>query len=103
LRALAATLPDAPADELLTAAESLEHYGLGRDGLLAAERRGELALTRGPRNRIQVSRASLEAYQRRPHAPTKGRSTLAPQASASLDAWDEQAGAELRLLAGGRR
>jgi hypothetical protein len=103
LRREVAALPNAATDELLTATESLERFGIGRDGLLAAERRGELALTRGPRNRIQVSRSALEAYQRRPHAPTKGRSTLAPQASASLEAWDEQAGAELRLLAGGRR
>jgi len=91
------------ADELLTAAESLERFGIGRDGLLAGERRGEIALTRGPRNRIQVSRSALEEYRRRPHPVTKGRTPLAPQATETLEAWDEQAGAELRLLAGGRR
>lgn len=100
LRALASSL-SAANDDLLTAKQALETFGIGRDGLLAAELRGELTLTRGSRNRILVERAALETYVRRPHAPTRPRRPKqAPPES--LAAWDREAERELRLLAGGR-
>jgi hypothetical protein len=86
-------------DQQLDAKQALERFGVGHDGLLAAERRGEIALTRGPRRKILVRRSALEAYLARPHAPT------APKRRRKVEApdYDAEVARELRLLAGGRR
>ena len=62
LDALASTLPDAPDGELLGVAECSKRFGVGRDAIKRAAERGELRVSRGPRQRILVRRADLEAW-----------------------------------------
>lgn len=60
LEALAASL--APeADDLLDVA-ACKALGVGRDALLGAADRGELALARGPRRKLLVRRSELERW-----------------------------------------
>ncbi|HEU4544633.1 MAG TPA: hypothetical protein VFR23_26135 [Jiangellaceae bacterium] len=100
VRSVRVALDAEPADELLDAKQSFERFSIGRDGLLGAERRGEITLTRGRRNKIMVKRSALEALQRRPHQPTRARRS-AP--ATDLESYDREAERELRLLAGGAR
>jgi hypothetical protein len=87
--------------DLLNVDQTLEQYQIGRDGLLNASRRGEIALVRGARNRIMVERSELERWiKSRPVQPRKA--PVEPPA-ADLDAWDRQAEASLRSVGGGRR
>ncbi|MEI9936673.1 MAG: hypothetical protein WDO69_05565 [Pseudomonadota bacterium] len=78
---LAASLA-APGDELLGVREC-RALRVGRDALLAAAKRGEVQLSRGPRQRLQVRRSELEKWlQSRPY--------VAPAASEpvqSLEDW----------------
>jgi hypothetical protein len=96
-----ATEPHAP--QLLDSRQSFAEFGIGHDGLLAAAERGEIQLTRGARNKLLVERDELERWVRsRPVAPRQ-RLPVAPTAVADLEAWDREAGAALRSIAGGRR
>jgi hypothetical protein len=99
--ALAAALEPRQPD-LLDSRQALAEFGIGRDGLLAASDRGEIRITRGARNKILVERSELQRWVRsRPVAPRQERQRAAP--ATDLDAWDREAGAELRAIAGGRR
>jgi hypothetical protein len=60
LDALASTLVS-ERDELLGVAQC-RALGVGRDALLAAAARGEIAITRGPRQRLQVTRHELDRW-----------------------------------------
>jgi len=62
LEVLADTLPDAANDDLLGVADCAAQYGVGRDALKRAAERGELAVTRGPRQRLQVRRSELRTW-----------------------------------------
>jgi hypothetical protein len=62
LEELAATLPDVAADALIGVAECAERYNVGRDALKRAAERGELNVSRGPRQRLLVKRSALEAW-----------------------------------------
>jgi hypothetical protein len=70
---LEAALADAEnngASELLDVAAVRKQYGVGRDALKAAAKRGELELSRGPRRRLLVKRDVLEAWLgSRPYEP----------------------------------
>ena len=61
-KAALADLEGAP--ELITPVEAMQRYGIAQDGLLAAEARGELTLSRGSRGRILVSVSDLETWMR---------------------------------------
>lgn len=57
-------------DEMLDLAKAKAWFGVGRDALLGAADRGELALVRGPRNKLLVRRSALEAWRAsRPYVP----------------------------------
>lgn len=62
LEALAVALPDAAADDLIGVAECAGEYGVGRDALKRAAERGELAVSRGPRQRLLVRRSAIVAW-----------------------------------------
>lgn len=62
LEALAATLTDTAGDELLGVAECTKRFGVGRDAIKAAAARGELSVSRGPRQRLLVRRSALVAW-----------------------------------------
>ncbi len=100
-RATVAALEAAIADpidrsaEQLDARQTLAEYHVGRDGLLAAARRGELTLSRGPRNRVLVERQELERWLK--SRPVRPRQRTAP--ANDLSSWD--ADAERELLAMG--
>lgn len=64
LEALAETVPDSTADELIGVEECASRYRVGRDALRGAAQRGELEVSRGPRNRLLVQRGALEAWLR---------------------------------------
>lgn len=88
IEALARALPDAGTEsDLLDAKQTFAEFGIGVDGLKAAAARGELALSKGPRRRIQVSRAELLRWlASRPYKPThKAAAPLADDVDA-LDA-----------------
>jgi hypothetical protein len=87
-------------DPIYYLAEIRKRYGWGRDGLLARERDGEIALVRGHRRQLGARRSELEKLQARPHAPTKPRRRKVETSTAS---YDDEVRAELRLLAGGAR
>jgi hypothetical protein len=80
---LAETLPDATGDALLGVAEC-RALGVGRDALLAAAARGEISVTRGPRQRLQVTRRELDRWlASRPYVPTAKTEPVA-----SLAEWE---------------
>lgn len=83
LDALAASLPDvyADADTLLGVAECSEGYGVGRDALKRAAERGELVVSRGPRQRLLVKRSALVAWL----------ASKPLQPSEALDDWEPDA------------
>jgi hypothetical protein len=83
--------------ELLDARQTLAEYHVGRDGLLAAARRGELVLSRGPRNRVLVERQEMERWLK--SRPLKPRERVAP--ANDLASWDVEAERELRAVGGG--
>jgi hypothetical protein len=84
LEALASTLPDVAADELLDVA-ACRALGVGRDALRGAARRGELQVSQGPRGKLLVRRAALEAWlTSRSYKPT----SAATPAPVDLAAWD---------------
>ncbi|MES1185093.1 MAG: helix-turn-helix domain-containing protein [Myxococcales bacterium] len=62
LEALAATLPTVEADDLIGVAECAAKYNVGRDALRRASERGELAVSRGPRQRLLVRRSAVVAW-----------------------------------------
>lgn len=104
-KALVATLeaalahPEPAGPALLDARQALSQYGIGRDGLLAAAERGEIELTRGPRNRLQVTRDEIERYLRsKPHRPRLRRAEPAND----LEQWSAVAERELRAIGGHR-
>lgn len=80
---------DAP-DALLGLKELREH-GVGRAALLGAADRGELAVSRGPRGRLQVRRSELDRWlasrpvERRQHDAN----------IVDMDAWDRAAAERL--------
>jgi hypothetical protein len=86
--------------DLLDCEQTLEQYKIGRDGLLRAQRRDELRLVRGARNRIMVERSELERWIK--SRPVHPRKAPAPAAT-DLEAWERQAEASLRSVGGGRR
>lgn len=62
---------ESPGDELLGVREC-RALGVGRDALLAGAARGELELTRGPRQRLQVRRSELARWlESKPYAPAQ--------------------------------
>ena len=87
-------------NDLLNVDQALEQYGFGRDALLNANKRGELELVRGSRNRITVQRSALEHY-------IKSRPVVRPRkvepAPESLDDWEKQAQGVLRSVGGGKK
>lgn len=101
MTALEAALAD-PVDrsaEQLDARQTLAEYRVGRDGLLAAGRRGELSLTRGPRNRVLVERQEIERWLKsRPLRPNQ-KAKPGP-ANDDLASWDADAERELRAMGG---
>lgn len=103
LEAQANALPDGDtggaARDLLNVEQTLEQYNFGRDALLNANRRGELELVRGARNRIMVERCALEAYIRARPVVRPRKAVPAPD----LDSWERDAERQLRALQGGRR
>ena len=48
--------------DLLDMRQVLERYRIGRDAILAAAKRGDLALSRGPRRKLPVRVAELERW-----------------------------------------
>ena len=62
LEALAATLQDTSTDDLLGVGECSDRYGVGREALRGAAKRGELAVTRGVRGKLLVRRSGLESW-----------------------------------------
>ena len=82
LEALAESLAD-PVSDLLGVAEC-RAIGVGRDALLAGAARGELRLTRGPRQRLQVERGELWRWlASKPYA-----APAAKEPAPDLDAWE---------------
>lgn len=82
--------------DLLDVEQSQAQYNFGRDALLNAQRRGELELVRGARNRIMVERAALETY-------IKSRPVARPRKVAPADdlgSWEAQAEKALRSVGG---
>jgi hypothetical protein len=100
LEALVQSAPD-EADELLDTRQARDEFGIGHDGLLAAHGRGELELVRGARRKLLVRRSALMAWIQSRQVEARPRRKQNP--ASTLDDWDADAGAELRLLAGGRR
>ena len=86
LDALAASLTSQSGDELLDVAACSERYGVGRDALKGAAKRGELVISQGARGKWLVKRSALEAWiDSRPYKPThKTPNDSAPD----LDAWE---------------
>ena len=64
LDALADALPERidGAADLLDAEQALAEFGVGRDGLKNAARRGELTLSRGARGKLLVARCELRRW-----------------------------------------
>ena len=81
LEALAATLgPEA--DELL-GVRDCKALGVGRDALLAAADRGELQVSRGPRQRLQVRKSELDRWlSSKPYQPRDR------EPAPDLEAWE---------------
>jgi hypothetical protein len=105
-RATVATLEAAlagagdPATDLLSERQTMAEYGVARDGLLAAAARGEITLSRGPRNRIQVERQEIERWMKaRPFAPRRKR-RVAVEPANDLDTWSIEAERALRATGG---
>jgi hypothetical protein len=65
----AALARETPPDELL----GLEQHDVGRRALLAAAGRGEIAVMRGPRQKLLVSRLELERWLRSRPVPPRAR------------------------------
>ena len=97
--ALEAALAD-PHDrstDLLDARQTMAEYGVGRDGLIAAESRGEISLSRGSRNRTLVERQEIERYLKSRPRPAPRRKTAPAN---DLGEWDAETQRELRALGG---
>jgi hypothetical protein len=101
LRALATSLPDATVDEQLTLAQIREQFGYGDEAIRAAIARGELAGTRGPRQRIEVRRSELERWRASTPAHVKPRARRRGADVIDLDTWERECDRE--LAAGGSR
>jgi hypothetical protein len=72
LRAAAAVADPASDDERLDVKQTLEQFGVGRDGLKNAADRGKLAITRGARGKLLVRRSELIRWlDSRPYRPTR--------------------------------
>ena len=83
LDALAECLGGNPGSDLLGVAEC-RALGVGRDALLAGAARGELKLTRGPRQKLQVERAELKRWlASKPYAIPAAKEPVP-----DLDAWE---------------
>lgn len=81
--------------DLLNLKEVHERYGVGRGALLAAARRGEVELFRGPRRKLLVRAADLERWltTRKYSVPSRG-----PDPD-TMDEWDREAEREFERFA----
>ncbi len=84
--------------ELITPAETMQRYGVARDGLLAAEARGELALSRGSRGRVLVAASDVELWMRSRARPIR----RALPESEDPDEYERRETAALLAMNGGR-
>lgn len=88
LDTLAAEL-EQPRDELLGVTEC-KALGVGRDALKAAAERGELEITRGPKQRLQVTRSELDRWLKsKPYAPKATNEPEPDQAALAAD-WERR-------------
>jgi hypothetical protein len=65
LRAGAAVTTRQDDDEVLDVDRTLAEFGVGKDALKAAAKRGEISLVRGARNQIMATRGELRRWQER--------------------------------------
>ena len=92
---LALAVADEPVDELLDLKKIKVEYSIGDEAVRNAISRGELAATRGPRQRIEVRRSELERWRGatpvhvRPRASRRGAEVI------DLDAWEREADAQM--------
>lgn len=85
-------------DDLLDMKQVAERYGVGRDALLCAAKRGEVELSQGPRRKFLVRAMEVERWltQKKYVPPNRA-------APADLDEWERQATRSLEnALAAGR-
>lgn len=85
--------------DLLDAEQALAEFGVGRDGLKNAARRGELVLSRGARGKLLVARGELRRWlESRPYKVKLGGLKLVED----VDLLDREIRAG-RLIAGGNK
>lgn len=84
--------------DLIDLKQVAERYRVGRDSVLAAAKRGEIALSQGPRRKFLVRAAEVERW-------LTERKYVPPDRTvpADMEEWDRQAAASLeRAIAEGR-
>jgi hypothetical protein len=100
--ALAAAAPSADGSDWLDLPALAREYGLKRGALLAAADRGELTVSRGPRQKLLISRAEIERFlSAKAYVPRAPKMTASVQAGAND--WDARAEAQLRELVRNQR
>jgi len=104
LRALAAYQVEigARTDRLLGLREIADLYHVGREGILAAVRRNELAACRGARACIMVRESELDRWIAARPVVTARAAGHGNSTDQSLDDWDRQAERERERFAGNR-
>ena len=81
--------------DLLDLKQVAERYGIGRDALLAAARRGDIELSRGPRRKIWVRGYEIEQWiTDHKFVPTSRKAE-----PTNLEEWDRQVEEEFQRMA----